>query len=49
MNVTDFPYQLSPAQPRLFFLTPAGPAQNAVPVPFFWGGFYDLFFFQIIF
>jgi hypothetical protein len=23
----------------------SGPAQQAVLVPFFWGGFYDLFFF----
>jgi hypothetical protein len=32
-----------------FFFDVSGPAQNAVlvPVPFFWGGFYDLFFPQI--
>jgi hypothetical protein len=34
--------------PDFFFVTPAG-QQKAVPVPFFWGGFYDLFFSPIIF
>ena len=38
-------FLLSPAKPRLFFFGVSGPAQKAVPVPFFGGGgFYDLFF-----
>jgi hypothetical protein len=28
-----------------FLFDASGPAQKAVPVPFFWGGFYDFFFF----
>jgi hypothetical protein len=28
-----------------FFFDASGPAQKAVLVPFFWGGFYGLFFF----
>jgi hypothetical protein len=28
-----------------FFFDASGPAQTAVLVPFFWGGFYGLFFF----
>jgi hypothetical protein len=32
-----------------FFFGVSEPAQKAVLVPFFWGGFYGLFFFQIFF
>jgi hypothetical protein len=32
-----------------FFFDASGPAQKAVPVPFFGAGFYELFFFKIIF
>ena len=32
-----------------FFFGVSGPAQKAVLVPFFWGGFYDLFFFNFFF
>jgi hypothetical protein len=32
-----------------FFFDASGPAQKAVLVPFFWGGFYDLFFFPQLF
>ena len=32
-----------------FFFGVSGPAQKAVLVPFFLGGFYDLFFFQLFF
>jgi hypothetical protein len=32
-----------------FFFDVSGPAQKAVLVPFFWGGFYDLFLFPHIF
>ena len=32
-----------------FFFDASGPAQKAVPVPFFGGGFYDLFFSKLFF
>jgi hypothetical protein len=32
-----------------FFFGVSEPAQKAVLVPFFWGGVYDLFFFQLFF
>jgi hypothetical protein len=38
-NTTNF-LLLNPG----FFFDASGPAQKAVLVPFFWGGFYDLFF-----
>jgi hypothetical protein len=37
--MTNFPL----LNPDLFFFDVSGPAQKAVLVPFFWGGFYGLF------
>jgi hypothetical protein len=43
-NLGNFPL-LNPD----FFFGVSEPAQKAVPVPFFWGGVYDLFFFNLFF